>query len=95
MSMRSNGLDLITSKRINVLKLITGLYTTISVRGPKVNLNITGGTQPNTVLKITGKGLPNRSGNPGNILVKIVGQTPTGIDQADKRLLEQIGKKYS
>ena len=91
-----NGLDLITSKRINVLKLITGLYTTVSVPGgAKVNLNIPGGTQPNTVLKITGKGLPNRSGNPGNILVKIIGQTPSGINQADKRLIEQIGEKYS
>ena len=91
-----NGLDLITSKRLNVLKLITGVYATISVPGgANVNLNIPGGTQPGTILKITGKGLPNRQGNPGNILVKIIGQTPTGIDQADKRLLEQIGKKYS
>ena len=56
-----NGLDLITSKRVNVLKLITGTYVTITVPGgSKVNLNIPGGTQSNTVLKITGKGLPNQ-----------------------------------
>ena len=91
-----HGLDLITTKRLNVLKLITGLYTTISVPGgAKVNLNIPGGTQPGTILKITGKGLPNRQGNPGNILVKIIGQTPSGLSEMDKRLIEQIGKKYS
>ena len=82
--------------KLNILKLITGTYATISVPGgAKVNLNIPGGTQPGTVLKITGKGLPNRSGNPGNILVRIVGQTPTGISDADKNAIEQIGKRYS
>jgi len=91
-----NGLDLITSKRINTLKLITGMYTNINVPGgANVNLNIPGGTQPGTVLKVTGKGLPNRQGNPGNILVKIIGQTPTSMNDADKSLIEQIGKKYS
>ena len=91
-----NGLDLITSKRINVLKPITGTFVNISVPGgAKVNLNIPGGTQANTILKITGKGLPNRSGNPGNILVKIIGQTPSGISAEDKETIEQIGKKYS
>lgn len=91
-----NGLDLITSKRINTLKLITGTYSNIKVPGgANVNLNIPGGTQPGTVLKVTGKGLPNRQGNPGNILVKIIGQTPTSINEADKSLIEQIGKKYS
>ena len=91
-----NGLDLITTKRLNVLTLITGTYTNISVPGgARVNLNIPGGTQPGTVLKITGKGLPNRQGNPGNILVKIIGQVPSGISESDKRLIEQIGKKYS
>tara|TARA_B100000900_G_scaffold401245_1_gene405702 strand:+ start:1192 stop:2025 length:834 start_codon:yes stop_codon:yes gene_type:complete len=91
-----NGIDLITSKRINTLKLVTGCYLNISVPGgAKVNLNVPGGTQPGTVLKITGKGLPNRQGNPGNILVKIIGQTPSGLNSADKRLIEQIGEKYS
>lgn len=91
-----HGLDLITTKRLNILKLITGTYATISVPGgAKVNLNIPGGTQPGTVLKITGKGLPNRQGNPGNILVKIIGQTPSGLSDSDKRIIEQIGEKYS
>ena len=91
-----HGLDLITTKRLNILKLITGIYATVSVPGgAKVNLNIPGGTQPGTVLKITGKGLPNRQGNPGNILVKIIGQTPSGLSESDKRIIEQIGKKYS
>jgi|TARA_R110000803_G_C11971289_1_gene319755 DnaJ-class molecular chaperone len=91
-----NGLDLITSKRLNVLKLITGVYMPITVPGgANVNLNIPGGTQPGTLLKITGKGLPNRQGNPGNILVKIIGQTPSGLNDADKKIIEQIGKKYS
>ena len=75
---------------------MSGSICSISVPGgSKVNLNIPGGTQPGTVLKITGKGLPNRQGNPGNILVKIIGQTPSGLSESDKRIIEQIGEKYS
>lgn len=91
-----NGLDLITTKRINTLALITGCVIRISVPGgSSVNLNIPGGTPPNTTLKITGKGLLNRGGNSGNVLVKIVGQTPSGLDQEDLNIIKEIGKKYS
>ena len=60
-----NGVDLITSKRINTLKLVTGCYLNISVPGgANVNLNVSWRNTIGTVLKITGKGLPNRQGNP-------------------------------
>tara|TARA_R110000868_G_scaffold408783_1_gene692430 strand:+ start:4798 stop:5628 length:831 start_codon:yes stop_codon:yes gene_type:complete len=91
-----NGLDLITTRRINTLKLITGCVIKITIPGnSSVNLNIPGGTGPTTTLKITGKGLLNRAGNSGNVLVKIVGQTPSGLAQEDLNTIGLIGEKYS
>lgn len=91
-----HGLDLITSRRINVLDLITG--KNIDIRTPNGNviqLKIQKGTQPNTTLRLTGKGLPNRQGNPGSILVKILGQVPQSLEEEDIKKIEQIGRKYS
>lgn len=90
-----HGLDLITIKRVNVLKLITG--TTLEIKTPSNNsfaLNVKAGTQPGTTLRLTGKGLPNRSGNPGSILVKIIGQVPMSMEHEDIEQIEQITKKY-
>jgi len=91
-----HGLDLITVKRINVLSLILGTSVTVNIpNGSNIDLKIPAGTQPNTTLRITGKGLPNMKGKPGNILVKILGQIPTGLDRDDLKQIEYICKKYS
>jgi molecular chaperone DnaJ len=91
-----HGLDLITSRRINVLKLITGCTTEIKTpNGGVIALSIKPGTQPNTTLRLTGKGLPNMRGNPGSILVKLIGQVPSGLDKDDIQQIEQIQQKYA
>lgn len=91
-----HGLDLITSRRINVLKLITGTKVDIkSPNGSTMSLNIKPGTQPNTTLRLTGKGLPNMRGGPGSILVKVIGQVPSGLDNEDLEQIEQIERKYT
>lgn len=91
-----HGLDLITARKINVLKLVTG--TEIDIKTPNghtITMYVKAGTQPGTTLRLTGKGLPNRQGNPGSILVKIQGQVPQSMDPKDIEQIEQILKKYS
>lgn len=91
-----HNLDLITTRRVSVLRLITG--TTLDIRTPSgsvIALHIKKGTQPNTTLRLTGKGLPNMRGNPGSILVKILGQVPTSLDEQDVQQIEQIERKYT
>ena len=91
-----HGQDLLMTRRVSVLKLVTG--TTVEIKTPIGNyleLKISKGTQPGTTLRLTGRGLPNRAGGQGSILVKIIGQTPSGLDQEDIDKIEQIERKYS
>jgi curved DNA-binding protein len=91
-----HGVDLITSKRVSVLSLILG--TTLKVTlpdGNSISLNIPEGTQPNTTMRIANKGLPNRGGPTGHVLVKVLGQVPTLLDKEDLKQIEYIDKKYS
>lgn len=91
-----HGLDLITQRKINVLKLVTG--TEIDIKSPNghtMTLFIKAGTQPGTTLRLTGKGLPNRQGNPGSILVKLNAQVPQSLEPKDIEQIEQIIKKYA
>ena len=91
-----SGLDLLTTRRLSVLKLITG--TELEIKTPDKNtisLKIAKGTQPGTTLRLTGRGLPNRTGASGHILIKIIGQVPQSLESSDLKLIEQIEKKYS
>ena len=90
------GVDLLSTRKISVLKLILG--TVIEVKVPNnssINLSIPPGTQPGTTLRIAGKGLPNRNGNDGSIFVKIIGLVPKSLDSEDLKQIEYIDKKYS
>ena len=75
--------------------LITGTKLDITIPdGKVVSLNIPKGTQPNTVFSIAQRGLPNRrGGKQGNILVKIIGETPRHLDNDDLNAIEQIKSK--
>ena len=91
-----DGLDLVTSKRVSVLSLITGTNVKIDIPGNTVvDLKLKPGTQSGTTMRITGKGLLNRGGGQGNVLVKIIGITPTSLEKADLQQIEYINQKYS
>ena len=90
-----NGLDLLTEKKVSVLDLMTGTTFNIDTpAGNSIRLTIPKGTQPNTVFNVTGKGLHNRrTGNQGNIHVKIIGTVPKNLDNEDVNAIEQIRRK--
>lgn len=91
-----HGTDLLTSKRVSVLSLILGTTLKITLPdGNSISLNVPEGTQPNTTMRIANKGLPNRGGPNGHVLVKILGQVPTLLDREDLKQIEYIEKKYS
>ena len=76
-----SGLDLTTTKKLNVFDMITGTNVEIeSPDGSKFSLKIPPKTQPDTTFKITNRGLPcNRTGKQGNIYVKVRAQIPKDI----------------
>ena len=90
-----HGNDLHTVRRISTLHLITGARIDVLIPdGKTVSLNIPKGTQPNTVFSIAQRGLPNRkTGRNGNILVRIIGETPRNLGGDDLNAIEQIKSK--
>ncbi|HAP31415.1 MAG TPA: hypothetical protein DCR01_05545 [Flavobacteriales bacterium] len=92
-----SGDDLITTMKVGVLDLITGVKLNVDLPDKSaVMLNVPKGTQPNTVFSINGRGLPNRkTGRSGNVLVKIIGTTPENLDEQQLQDIEQIRRKIS
>jgi len=92
-----NGVDLLTTRKVGVLDLVVGVKVNIDLPDKSaVMLNIPKGTQPNTVFSINGRGLPDRkTGRSGNILVKILGDTPNNLDEQMLQDIEQIRRKIS
>lgn len=75
-----NGLDLITEKTTDIWSLILGGSITVrDVLGNQLELNIPVRTQPGTILRMRGRGLANRTGHHGDLLVKIQAQIPANI----------------
>lgn len=84
-----DGKHLKVTHLINIFDLILGTKVELNVlSGGKINVSIPRGTQPGTVMSISGHGLPcYRTGTTGNLYVTLKGVVPK-IE--DNNLLERI-----
>jgi DnaJ-class molecular chaperone len=88
-----NGLNLITEHTAPIWDLILGANVRIrDVLGTEIMFTIPPMCQPGTNLRLKGRGLRHRSGQQGDILIKIQGRLPEKIDQ---ELLDHIRAKHS
>ncbi len=91
------GINIYSEITVSYLQAILGDTVEIDTVDGKVNLDIPGGTQPNSVLTLDNKGVP-RLGNPvarGNHDVSIKVKLPTRINDEEKKLLENLASHYS
>jgi len=56
-----------------------GTVILADIRGNKLELTVPAKTQPGTLLRAKSRGLPDRSGNVGDMLVRLVGRIPPNI----------------
>lgn len=83
-----NGQDLICEKTVSIWDLIVGGEVRVrDIHNNWFNLNIPERTQPGTILRMRGKGLPTRGGSPGDLLVRVQARIP---DDISPDLIEQI-----
>jgi len=83
-----NGLTLQTEETISIWDLILGLELPMrDLLGNTLTMTIPPGTQPGTTLRLRGRGLSNRGGATGDLLVKLQAQIPESIPQ---ELLDHI-----
>lgn len=85
-----NGFDLHTTHSIPIWDLILGTDTPVkNILGRELSLTVPKGTQPGTVLRLRGQGLPARSGMAGDLLIHIQTRIPDNIPQAIIDAIEQ------
>jgi molecular chaperone DnaJ len=85
------GRDLTTSVEIDMLDAALGKELDISSLEGELKLKIIPGTQPGEVLKVKGKGMPDRGGGRrGDMLVRVDVSIPTRLNSEKRKLLEQL-----
>ncbi len=95
--LRRDGINIYSEISISYLQAILGDTVSIDTVDGKVELNIPGGTQPNSTLTLDNKGVP-RLGNPvarGNHAVLIKVKLPNRINEEERNLLEKLASHYS
>lgn len=58
----------------------------------RVRINIAAGTQPGKILRLKGKGLPNKDGQLGDLLVHITVYVPETLSSSDRQAIEQLAE---
>ena len=95
--LRREGINIFSEVSISYLQAILGDTIGIDTVDGRVDLDIPGGTQPNSTLTLENKGVP-RLGNPvarGNHDVLIKVKLPVRINEEERNLLEKLASHYS
>jgi molecular chaperone DnaJ len=88
---QKQGNNLVVELTAVVWDLIIGADVPImDIRGNKLMLTIPPGTQPGTMLRVRDRGMPDRSGKNGDMLVRISVRIPKNISP---ELIENIRKE--
>lgn len=94
---RREGQDIISQKEISFSKASLGDTVEIETVGGIVQLRVPSGTQPDTMFRLRGKGIPHvRGGGFGDHYVRIKVVVPKNLTHRQKELLQQLeeeGKK--
>jgi len=86
------GDDIICSVPITFPQATLGAEVEIPTLGGKGKLRVPAGTQPGTVLRIRGKGIPRRVvGGRGDQLVEVAVEIPVDLTERARELITQLG----
>lgn len=87
-----DGTNLILERKISAWDAILGTSIEIKTLDRKtLNITIPAGTQPDTMLRITGEGLPHmRNRIRGNLLLRIKVDIPRNLNQKNREMVEQL-----
>jgi molecular chaperone DnaJ len=88
------GDDVVCSAPISFVQAALGGEVMVPTLEGKGKLKIPAGTQPGSVLRIKGKGIPRRSrSGRGDQLVEVAVEVPTALTARQRELLEELGKE--
>ena len=85
-----NGLNLTCNHTISIWDTIVGGETELNdILGNTISLTIPPLTQPGSLLRLKGRGLPARNGSTGDLFVRIQARMPAKVDQDLIDLIQQ------
>ena len=89
---KREGADLVFAQSIGIAQATLGCSLSVPTIDGKASVKVPAGTQPETVLRLKGKGMPKLRGfGTGDLLVKIKVEIPKSLTSEEKDLL----KKYA
>lgn len=88
---RREGYDIISEQEISFAQAALGTVVKVETVDGEVKLRIPSGTQPDTVIRLQGKGVPHvRGGGSGDHYVRIKVTVPKHLTRRQRELLEQL-----
>ena len=88
-----DGPQLLVEYPVSVTQAALGMEADIPTMNGRVSMKIPAGTQSGTVFRVRGKGLADvHDGRAGDLLVRVVVETPTNLSAAQRRQLEELGR---
>lgn len=88
------GVDIVTDLQISFSQAILGTETTVETIDGGVKIRIPSGTQPDALIRLSGKGIPKLRGNGrGDHYVRIRIEIPKSISRHQRELLEEFEKE--
>lgn len=93
---RRDGADVYVDHNIPFTLAIMGGETTVPTLEGEMRLKVRPGTQPNTMVRLTGKGIAKlhsfRNGDKGDFYIRLVVKLPEKLSRRQKQLLEEFQK---
>lgn len=88
---KREGDDLVSEQEISYAKAALGGIQDVETIDGSVSIHIQPGTQPGTLIRLRGKGVPHvRGGGSGDLYVKIQIHIPTHLSKHQKELLSEL-----
>jgi molecular chaperone DnaJ len=88
--LETKGADVYSDVRIPFDRAILGTIATVPTIDGKAEVKVPPGTASGRKLRLRGKGIPDRSGQPGNHYVTVQIDVPGDLDEESKKLLAQL-----
>ena len=90
---KRDGPHLILDYPVPLAQAALGAEVDVPTMNGPVSMKIPSGTQSGTVFRVRGKGLPDvHDGRAGDLLVRVVVETPTNLSGAQRQLLEELAR---
>jgi curved DNA-binding protein len=88
-----DGHNLIYEAELAPWEAVLGANISVPTLEGRVNIKVPAGTQTGQKLRVRGRGLPQRGGGPGDLIVVAKVEVPTQVSDEERKLWEQLAKQ--